>query len=88
MTLKGQARGGMMAAIIAIFVLGLVGVALLTPLADEVEDVRNPKNATGDAVTSNITGAASSIANLLPLFYALVILVAFVAMVIFRRGGR
>lgn len=70
-SMKGQVSVGR---VIIIFITMLVGVVLLEPFADEVA-----------GVGGNVTGAALSITNLLPLFFALIILLVAVAAIAFRR---
>lgn len=69
--MKGQASVGR---VILIFITMLVGVVLLEPFANEVA-----------GVGGNVTGAALSITNLLPLFFALIILLVAVAAITMRR---
>lgn len=83
--MKGQGlRGVTMGAIIMIFITGLIGVVLLSPLADEIESVTNAGNST-DPVATNVTGASLTLVNLLPLFFALFILVAVFVFAMARR---
>lgn len=49
--------------IILVFIVLLVGATLLTPFADEIA-----------GVGSNVTGAAATVTDLLPLFFALILL--------------
>lgn len=49
--------------IIMVFIVMLIGVVLLTPFANQVS-----------GVGGNVTGAAKTITDLLPLFFAIIIL--------------
>ena len=57
--------------IINIFIVMLVGIVLLGPFADQVNL----------AATGNVTGAALAITNLLPLFFAILILLVAVKVI-------
>jgi len=63
--------------IINIFITMLVGIVLLGPFADEVTL----------AASGNVTGAALSITNLLPLFFAILILLVAVKVVSGKGKG-
>jgi len=68
------------------FITILIGVNLIGPIADDVYAARY--NGSGDAV-NNLTGAASTILGLTPLFFALGIMSAGVALAVggLRNAG-
>ena len=72
-SMKFKGQGISMTRVIDVFITMLVGIVLLSPFADEVA-----------GVGANVTGASLSITNLLPLFFALLILLIAVR-VISRR---
>jgi len=67
------------------FIAIVIGVNLIGPIADDVYEVRYGNGSTG----SNLTGAASTILGLTPLFFALGIMSAGVALAVggLRNAG-
>ena len=68
------------------FITIVIGINLIGPIADDVDLARFGENASS---TSNLTGAASTILSLTPLFFALGIMSAGVALAIggLRNAG-
>jgi uncharacterized membrane protein YhaH (DUF805 family) len=78
---KGQMTLG---GIIGIFVTGLVGVSLLGTIATE-SLIATQGNNLSNPISTNVTGAAASITDLIPLFFVLIILFVFVIAIGMRR---
>jgi len=64
------------ATLIGLFVAVLIGVTLLDPFADELQATLYQSGNT--SLPTNITGATLTIMSLLPLFFALAILIVMV----------
>ena len=58
------------------FITVIVGVSLIPTVADTINLVTNPNNATGSPIATNLTGSSASILELTTLFFALRIMVA------------
>lgn len=69
------------------FIVIVVGVNLLPPIADAVWGTQH--NSTGGTTGINVTGTAATIVNLVPLFFALGIMSAGVAITVggLRNAG-
>ena len=73
-------KNKMLGNLIGGFITIIIGVNLLPTIANEVQGARIHYNASGTQFGTNVTGATSTITALIPLFFALGILSAGIAL--------
>ena len=71
------------------FIVILIGVNLLPPIADAVWGAQYYTNSTGSVLNTNVTGATATIVNLVTLFFSLGVMTAGVAVTVggLRNAG-